>query len=165
MVWQLRDTMSRYHLDEGLMSGTDASAGPGWTTARVVRGFDSSDSGSIYHMGLGADVKIFDKQGRYVDPTTDEGRSNYALFMKGAEAEGFKASLIASNDGQSYIRLQYTPGGWDRNDGKLITNTEVKAHRTQMNWHMQDLRKHFWKAAHGSYWRLRYAMNNPIRPK
>ena len=43
MVWQLRNSMSRYHLDEGLMAGTDATAGPDRTTARVVRGFDSSD--------------------------------------------------------------------------------------------------------------------------
>jgi hypothetical protein len=46
-----------------------------------------------------------------------------------------------------------------------MTSFEVKYARQQMNWHMQDLRKHVWRVAHGSYWRLRYAMNNPIRPK
>jgi hypothetical protein len=34
-----------------------------------------------------------------------------------------------------------------------------------MGWHMQDVRKYVWRGAHGSYWRLRYALNNPIRPK
>ncbi|MCB0123912.1 MAG: hypothetical protein KDE58_16775 [Caldilineaceae bacterium] len=114
---------------------------------------------------MGTDVKIFDKQGRYVDPESKLGQQEYRNFMRNAQQYGFTTSLVTPENGQSYIRLQYTPGGWDRNDGKLLTAAEVQTHRSQMGWHMQDLRKYYWKVSAGSYWRLRYAMAHPTRAK
>jgi len=169
MVWQLRSTMSYYHQDDGIMQGgTNGTAGPDWTTVRVTRGYDGSDPGSIYHLGIGVDVQIYDKQGRYVDPTSDQGSKNYALYMKRAEEHGFTTSLITGDDGQSYIRLQYTPNAprdYRAPDGKLTNRAVINLNLRTMKWNMQDLRKHVWRQSAGSYWRLRYAMAHPIRPK
>ncbi|MCB0112185.1 MAG: hypothetical protein KDE53_39955, partial [Caldilineaceae bacterium] len=140
MTWQLKGAMSEYHLMRNEANHRDR-----WVTARVTRAFDSSDRGSIYDMGGGADVQIFDKQGRYIDPQSKQGQTEYAAFTRQAESYGFTTSLVTSDKGQSYIRLQYTPKGWDRNDGKLLTAAEVQTHRSQMGWHMQDLRKYYWK--------------------
>ena len=168
MVWQLQRTMSTYHVDDGLMAGTDATAGPGWTTAHVMGGYNDADPGSIYHLGIGVDIQIFDKQGRYVDPTSDEGQQNYATYMRRAEQHGFTTSLLTSDEGQSYIRLQYTPRAprdYRAPDGKLTSRAVLNQNLRVMKWHMQDLRKHVWKQSAGSYWRLRYAMAHPIRRK
>jgi RHS repeat-associated protein len=167
MVWQLRNSMSYYYQDEGLMAGTNGDTGPGDTTVRVVRSFDNSDRGSIYDLGVGADVKLYDKEGRYMDPRTIAGTAAYGLFMKGAQKVGFSASVVTPEEGQSYIRLQYTPNypGYQNHEGKLATAREVNYNLKKMGWNMQDLRKHVWRQAHGSYWRYRYALAHPIRPK
>jgi hypothetical protein len=113
------------------------------------------------------DVKLYDKQGRYIDPAGLAGKVAYMLFAKGAQSSGFTTSLVTPEDGQSYLRLQYTPNqpGYVAQNGKLATAHEVNYNRKAMNWHMQDLRKYVWKVAHGAYWRQRYALWHPIKPK
>ncbi|MEZ4735444.1 MAG: SpvB/TcaC N-terminal domain-containing protein, partial [Caldilineaceae bacterium] len=169
MVWQLRGSLNNYHYgQEGTSSGPSGKTGDVWAMARVVRGFDGADRGSIYDLGIGADVKIFDKQGRYLDPTSDLGQKEYGMMMYTAKNAGFTTSLITGDDGQSYIRLQYTPNAprdYRAPDGKLTNRETISLNLRTMKWNMQDLRKHVWRQSAGSYWRLRYAMAHPIRSK
>ncbi|RIK31091.1 MAG: hypothetical protein DCC55_36705 [Chloroflexi bacterium] len=164
MIWQLKDTMAHYHIVQQ-KGDLDTLLNGVASTAQVVRAFDSSDRGSIYDLGIGLDVKIYDRQGRYVDPTSDQGQKEYATFTGMATRRGFTVSMVSSENGQGYLRLQYTPNYPDfvAHNGKIASAHEVNSALKAKNWHMQDLRKWVWRGAHGSYWRLRYAMNNPIR--
>jgi hypothetical protein len=140
--------------------------------AKITRGFDPGHEHPIYNLGLGFDVKLYDKEGRFI--TSDDRPDLYHKLAESAVDRGFRPHTYGNgyedrlgfyympHDSAISYSLGYGNFTQEQKNVKLFVRSLLnKPHIKDM----QDARKAIWKMAHGSYWRYRYGYYNAIKPK
>jgi RHS repeat-associated protein len=139
---------------------------------RVTQGYAANDPDPNYKLGLAIQVKIYDKEGRFVHPKGGFREDDpYMMLTAVTHEKGFQATTyLPSSIHQGHALLVQDPNGFlpgidPHIDGVNRADALINEILTRPNvYHMQDIRKQIWKAAHGSYWRQRYAYWHPIMP-
>ena len=140
--------------------------------ARVTLGYKPADQSPEHNLGLDIQIKVYDKQGRFVEgPEFAWDDNPYEVI----ERLGLQHGFLPGDSRPEAVRnsgytMRQDPVGYLWSLGtakaKMYADKLVKDMYKRPNvHHMQDVRKQIWKAAHGSYWRHRYAYRHPIKPK